>query len=134
MAKHLKILGKGSPELLGSADAVCKFVVSLIEHLGMRPLGEPVVHDVALDIAKLGKEPFEDEGGVTVQAAGGIIVYDTLSTSHLACHCWPLRSEFHLDIYSCRDFSADFIGRFVTLYFDCYRTKITDLTCATEWD
>ena len=133
MAKHLKILGKGSPELLGSTDAVRKFIVSLIEHLGMRPLGEPTVHDVALDITKLGKEPFEDEGGCTAQLAG-IVAYDTLSTSHCAIHSFPLRSEFHLDIYSCRNFDADFVSKFVSLYFDCYRVKITDLTYATEWD
>lgn len=133
MAKHLKILGMGSPTLLGSADAVRKFVVSLIEHLGMRPLGEPTVHEVELDIRKLGKEPFEDEGGVSVQASG-IVAYGTLSTNHLACHCWPLRNEFHLDIYSCRDFDAGFVGKFVSLYFGCYRIKITDLTHATEWD
>ncbi len=133
MAKHLKILGKGSPELLGSADAVRKFIVLLIEHLGMRPLGEPTVHDVALDITKLGKEPFEDEGGVTVQSAG-IVAYHTLSTSHCALHSWPLRKEFHLDIYSCRNFDADTIGKFVSLYFNCHMIKASDLTWATEWD
>jgi hypothetical protein len=52
------------------------------------------------------------------------------------CHTGglPLRREFHLDIYSCRDFDADFVSKFVGLYFDCFRIKITDLTYAAEWD
>lgn len=133
MAKHLKILGMGSASRLESAEAVRKFVVSLIDFIGMRPLGEPTVHDVAIDIAKLGKEPFEDEGGVTVQAVG-IAAYHTLSTSHVALHTWPVRREFHLDIYSCREFDAGSVGKFVSLYFDCYAVKATDLTYATEWD
>jgi len=52
--------------------------------------------DVPLDLRALGREPYEDEGGVS---AVGV-----LSTSHVAVHAWPLRREAHVDLYSCRAF------------------------------
>jgi len=97
--KHLKVLGKGGNSA-SLADARCLqyLVEDLVETVGMQLLGDPQVHEVEVDIRKLGREPFEDEGGVSVLAC--------LSTSHVALHTWPLRGEFHLDIYSCREFEA----------------------------
>jgi S-adenosylmethionine/arginine decarboxylase-like enzyme len=98
--RHIKIVGEGAASLLGSPAIIESFLSSLVEKLGMRSLGKPIVHDVEIDIAKLGAEPFEDEGGVT-----GIVV---LSTSHCAIHTWPARNppEFVLDVFSCRQFKA----------------------------
>lgn len=129
MAKHLKILGKGDANLLGNINAVREFIVVLIDKLGMRPLGNPVIHDVELDIKKLNQEIFQDEGGCSAQLIG----FSTLSTSHCSIHCWPLRSEFHMDIYSCRDFNPEKIESFIKNYFNCYKMKVSDLTEATEW-
>ena len=127
--KHLKVLGLGNAEIMGDAKAVRTFMEKLIEEVGMRPLGEPTVHDVPLDLEKLGVEPFEDEGGVTTQIVG----YHTLSTSHAAIHTWPLRKEFHLDIYSCRNFDPKQVEMFISDYFKCTKLKSTDLTYAAEW-
>ncbi|MBU4421749.1 S-adenosylmethionine decarboxylase [Candidatus Parcubacteria bacterium] len=127
--KHLKVLGLGDPEIMGDATLVRTFMEKLIKEVGMRPLGEPTVHDVPLDLEKLGVAPFEDEGGVTTQIVG----YHTLSTSHAAIHTWPLRKEFHLDLYSCRNFDAKHVEEFIKNYFKCTKTKITNLTYATEW-
>ena len=130
MSKHLKVLGKGDAQLLGNVNVVRNFIMIAIENLGMRPLGEATIHDVELDIKKLNQEPFEDEGGASIQLVG----YNTLSTSHLAIHCWPFRDEFHLDIYSCRDFNKEYIINFIKEYFRCFKMKVSDLTYATEWD
>lgn len=98
--KHLKVLGKGENcSVLADAPSLQRLVADLVETVGMQLLGRPQVHEVATDIRKLGREPFEDEGGISVLAC--------LSTSHVAIHTWPLRGEFHLDIYSCREFSAE---------------------------
>lgn len=129
VTKHLKVLGLGDPKILGNTTAVRAFMEKLICEVGMRPLGEPTIHDVPLDLKKLGLEPFEDEGGVTTQIVG----YHTLSTSHAAIHTWPLRKEFHLDIYSCKNFNGIQVEEFVKSYFKCTKTKISDLTNATEW-
>ncbi|NIT77328.1 MAG: hypothetical protein GWN58_23015 [Anaerolineae bacterium] len=128
--KHLKVLGLGDPARLGDAAIVRRFVADLVKQVGMEPLGEPVVHDVPLEVSKLGREPFQDEGGVTTQLVG----FHTLSTSHVAIHTWPLRSEFHLDLYSCREFNrADVLG-FITEVFRTETMKASDLTAYCEWE
>jgi S-adenosylmethionine decarboxylase len=128
--KHLKVLGRGDPARLGDAAVVRQFVTDLVKQVGMEPLGEPVVHDVPLEVRKLGREPFQDEGGVTTQLVG----FHTLSTSHVAIHTWPLREEFHLDLYSCREFNrADVLG-FVTEVFSTHTLKASDLSAYCEWE
>ena len=127
--KHLKVLGRGDPRRLGDAAVVRQFVIDLVKQVGMEPLGEPVIHDVQLEVQKLGREPFQDEGGVTCQLVG----FHTLSTSHVALHTWPLREEFHLDLYSCRHFNrADVLG-FITEVFQAPQLQVADLTEHCEW-
>lgn len=128
--KHLKVLGRGDPRRLGDADIVRRFVIDLVRKVGMEPLGEPVIHDVPLEVAKLGREPFQDEGGITAQLVG----FHTLSTSHVAIHTWPLREEFHLDLYSCREFSKVEVGAFIQEIFHTTRMVSSDLTFACEWE
>ena len=127
--KHLIILGLGSSEKLGNVQSIEHFVKKLIHLVGMQLLDEPKVYDVELDIRKLNRVPFEDEGGITSQLVG----YATLSTSHVAIHTWPLRDEFHMDLYSCRYFDEKFVRGFVNDYFNCYKMKVTDVTGAVEW-
>src|SRR3989344_4633381 len=130
MAKHLKILGIGAQAPMADADSVRDFLEKIVAAVGMRPLGEPTVHDVPLDIKKMGAEPFEDEGGVTTQNNGYeplLAGYHTLSTSHVAIHTWPIRhgdkGELHLDIYSCRDFDPKMVQDFVGEFFRCEKMK-----------
>src|SRR5215831_16466709 len=103
--RHVKVLGRGSAALLGNPSQVESMLRDLIDVLGMRILGEPHMYEVETEIAKLGKEPFEDEGGVT-----GVCV---LSTSHCSIHTWPLRPFFVMDVYSCRDFDDAAVERLV---------------------
>jgi S-adenosylmethionine/arginine decarboxylase-like enzyme len=130
--RHIKVLGRGSPEALGNPKTVGDFVRLLVERLEMRMLGEPQVHEVEQDIRKLGAEPFEDEGGVT---AVGV-----LSTSHVALHTWPLRAKdplsemFVLDVFSCRSFRDDVVLRFLTEHLHTYGYVVSDLTFALEYD
>lgn len=132
-AKHLKVLGVGDPKLLGDVEFVQRFITDMVHRVGMQPLNAPILHDVPLAIEKLGREPFEDEGGVT----GQIIGHVTLSTSHvfvfIALHTWPLRAEFKLDLYSCRDFEREEFEAFVQDTCRCSRFQSTDLSFASEW-
>lgn len=120
--RHVKVVGEGSAALLGSPDTIREFLIATVEKLGMRMLGAPVIHDVEIDIAKLGAEPFEDEGGVT-----GFVV---LSTSHCSIHTWPAREkpEFVLDLYSCRDFSVETMTSFVREALGATALHITDVS------
>lgn len=123
--RHVKVLGRGSPELLGSASVVETMLRDLIGILGMRILGEPHLYEVETEIAKLGVEPFEDEGGVT-----GVCV---LSTSHCAIHTWPLRPFFVMDVYSCRDFDPLAIERHLAGRLGAYDLQLTNLSFALEF-
>jgi len=127
--KHLKVLGRGDPLRLGDADIVRSFVIDLVHVVGMEPLGDPVIHDVPQEIKKLGRTPFEDEGGVTAQLVG----FHTLSTSHVAIHTWPLRNEFHLDLYSCRFFDQEQVLNFISEAFHAVEIKASNLTAYCEW-
>lgn len=118
--RHIKVLGRGSPALLGSKSVVSQVLEELVGSLGMRLLGAPHMYEVEAEIAKLGVEPFEDEGGVT-----GVCV---LSTSHCTIHTWPLRPFFVMDVYSCRDFDPRVVERKLEDRFEAYDLQVTDVS------
>lgn len=119
--RHVKIEGEGHAEFLGSVHLIREFLGTLVHKLGMRALAPPVVHDVEIDITKLGKQPFEDEGGVT-----GVVV---LSTSHCAIHTWPARPTpvFVLDVFSCRDFDPGVVIEHCRLMLGAMRIALFEI-------
>ncbi len=123
--RHIKVLGRGSASLLGDATNVESMLRSLIDILGMRILDKPHMYEVETEIAKLGVEPFEDEGGVT-----GVCV---LSTSHCSIHTWPLRPFFVMDVYSCRDFDARKVESHLVDLLGAYDLQVTDVSAALEY-
>jgi S-adenosylmethionine decarboxylase len=124
--RHVKVLGRGAPDLLGNAKVVESMLRELIGILGMRMLGEPHLYEVETEIAKLGVEPFEDEGGVT-----GVCV---LSTSHCAIHTWPLRPFFVMDVYSCRDFEPTAVEQHLSTRLGAYDLRVTDLSFSLDYE
>ena len=123
--RHIKVLGRGSASLLGSASTIETMLQDLIGILGMRILGEPHMYEVETEIAKLGVEPFEDEGGVT-----GVCV---LSTSHCAIHTWPLRPFFVMDVYSCRDFDPKHVEKHLAERLGAFDLQVTDVSAALDY-
>ena len=123
--RHIKVLGRGTPSKLGDAKAVEKMLVDLIDILGMRMLDKAHIYDVEVEIEKLGKMPFEDEGGVT-----GICV---LSTSHCSIHTWPVRPFFVMDVYSCRDFDPEAVEAFLADRLGAYDLQVTDVSASLEY-
>lgn len=117
---HIKVVGYADEKRLGSVANIRAFLVDLVGRLGMRPLGEPVMHDVELDLSKLNVEPFEDEGGIT-----GVVV---LSTSHCSIHTWPARKLYVLDVYSCRDFGALKVIDAIDSYLGQGAKRVTDVS------
>lgn len=118
--RHIKVVGKGNPLKLGNVAIVQNFLERLVRELGMRPLGPVHLYDVPLEVAKLGSEVFEDEGGVT-----GVVV---LSTSHCSIHTWPLREHFVLDVYSCRDFDPGLVTEALRKTFELHHVRVSDLS------
>ena len=123
--RHIKVLGRGSPSLLGDAKNVEGALRQLVDILGMRLLDVPHMYEVETEIEKLGVEPFEDEGGVT-----GVCV---LSTSHCSIHTWPLRPFFVMDVYSCRDFDARLVEEHLVSKLGAYHLQVTDVSAALEY-
>lgn len=111
---------------MGNVKNVETMLVDLIDVLGMRILDKAHMYEVETEIAKLGVEPFEDEGGVT-----GVCV---LSTSHCSIHTWPLRPFFVMDVYSCRDFDASTVEKLLADRLDAYDLQITDVSAALEYE
>jgi S-adenosylmethionine decarboxylase len=124
--RHIKVLGRGAADLLGNAKNIEGMLRELIDILGMRILGTPHMYEVETEIAKLGVEPFEDEGGVT-----GVCV---LSTSHCAIHTWPLRPYFVMDVFSCRDFDPSQVEQHLAAKLGAYDLQITDLSFSLEYE
>jgi S-adenosylmethionine decarboxylase len=118
--RHIKVLGKGSPELMSNVGSVKTMLEELVGALGMRMLDKAHLYEVEQEISKLGAEPFEDEGGVT-----GIAV---LSTSHVSIHTWPLRPFFVMDVYSCRDFDPEVVEQQLSRHLGAYALQVTDVT------
>lgn len=125
MSKQIKILGKGSYEPLADENFLRLFVLELIDLIGMQPLGDALLVNVPLEINKLGREPFEDEGGISCLSC--------LSTSHISIHTWPLRKEFHLDIYSCREFDQNIVCTYIIEKMSSSMIQMKDLSYACEW-
>jgi S-adenosylmethionine decarboxylase len=123
--RHIKVLGRGSPSRMNDAKTVESMLVDLIDVLGMRLLDKAHMYEVVTEIEKLGKEPFEDEGGVT-----GVCV---LSTSHCSIHTWPLRPFFVMDVYSCRDFDPADVERFLISRLGAYDLQVTDVSASLEY-
>lgn len=123
--RHIKVLSRGNPALLGDVNVVSDMLKKLVDLLGMRMLGPAHMYDVECEIEKLGKEPFEDEGGVT-----GVCV---LSTSHCSIHTWPLRPFFVMDVYSCRDFDARLVEKHLASALGAYDIQVTDVSAALEY-
>jgi S-adenosylmethionine/arginine decarboxylase-like enzyme len=123
--RHIKVVGEADPDKLNSSENVKSFLADLVKRLGMTMLLEPVTCFVEVEIEKLGREPFEDEGGVT-----GICV---LSTSHCSIHTWPARKFFVLDVYSCRDFEPWMVLQSLKDVFGLTGSKLTDLTESLRW-
>lgn len=118
--RHVKVVGFGDPARMGSPTLVRNFLLAVVEAVGMRPLAEPQMHDVAIDLSKMGVEPFEDEGGVT-----GVVV---LSTSHCSIHTWPAREWMVFDLYSCRPFDPGPVLGLLQEHLGTTDVRLTDLS------
>jgi S-adenosylmethionine decarboxylase len=111
--RHIKAVGQGDPSSLGTPKVVEKFLVELVNRIGMRILGSPHIYS-------------EDHGGVS-----GVVI---LSTSHIAIHTTMRQVKeveygfFHLDIFSCRVFPDEPVRDLLEEHFAMSAVSITDLS------
>jgi len=100
---HLIVDGEVSDSAVFTREKIEALFAQIISALGMKALDKPHVYDVPVDPEVLRRVQqtgtFEDEGGITAICV--------ISTSHIACHCWPLQKFFSMDVFSCKDYNAD---------------------------
>jgi S-adenosylmethionine decarboxylase len=96
LGMHLMADGAVSDASVFEEGRLAKMLTDFVSALEMQLIYGPVFKHVELDPSKLTGDVFQDEGGTSV--------FCMISTSHLSVHVWPLRKQFMLDIFSCRDF------------------------------
>jgi S-adenosylmethionine/arginine decarboxylase-like enzyme len=123
--KKIGLIGLGArADILASETLTEDLLTKAVPLIGMTLLDAPRMYSVELELEKLGKEIFEDEGGVT---GSGV-----LSTSHIHLHGWPLRRKFDLDIYSCRPFNAHLLIDFIQYTLQPAYLEFHDLSLSAE--
>lgn len=95
---HLTLEGKTEEIHLFNPETLTELFEELVTALGMRIIHGPTVKDVEIEVKKLTGESFKDEGGTSA--------YCMISTSHISIHCWPLRKQCMLDVFSCKYFDV----------------------------
>lgn len=83
----------------------------------MRPLGNPVVEKIASDLYP------------TWGLSGFTILYE----SHISLHTWPEKNYVAMDIYSCRNFNAKPVIKYLTDYWQTKKLKVQIIVRASEY-
>jgi S-adenosylmethionine/arginine decarboxylase-like enzyme len=134
MAEFVIGVGRSGGDVLSKRGRIVTMISGLIVQLGMRQLGNVIVHEVELDVSKLGQEPFSDEGGITGTAAGGpFVAQAVLSTSDIAFHGWPLREFWRMHIHSCREFDLSIVQAYVVAALQSPTYRFKDVSHAVQW-
>lgn len=105
---HLIADGSVSDASVFDDGRLTKMFTDFVSALEMQLIYGPVFKHVELDPSKLTGDVFQDEGGTSA--------FCMISTSHVAVHVWPLRKQFMLDIFSCRDFDQAKAMEILTAY------------------
>lgn len=113
---HLIIDGKAEPELLRNKSLIKDIFTCIVLQTGMNVL-DCKMYEIPEDEETLLSEKFKDSGGVT-----GYVV---LTTSHICIHTFPLKSEFKLDIFSCKPYNTVPIIDIITNNFNITKEHIT---------
>jgi S-adenosylmethionine/arginine decarboxylase-like enzyme len=86
---------------ISDADYIKEFTKALVETIQMVPYGEPqVVHFAAHDLSK-----------------AGYTLTQLIETSNICAHFVDITGEAYLDVFSCKQFSEDFV---IDLFFEWF--------------
>lgn len=96
---HLTVDGTTQNVHLFNTESITSLFEELVAALDMQIIHGPVFKEVEVEPEKLTGDVFVDEGGTSA--------YCMISTSHMSIHCWPLRKQFMMDVFSCKDFDID---------------------------
>ena len=125
--KHLLIdMSAGDKDRVRSAEHIRRFVEILVEAIGMKAYGPPVLQHFAEHL---------------LEAAGYSLV-QLIETSAITGHFCDLSGDAYIDIFSCKDFQAELAVRMVRAAFhpkyinfitlERQATRLTALETAVE--
>lgn len=97
--KHLILSGHGCNDRLLSEEAIAKFMTDLVDRIDMVAYGDPFV-------ARFGE-------GIECGISGVQLIH----TSAIVVHTNDGARDLYLDVFSCKDFSADDVVDFVNEVF-----------------
>ena len=90
--KHVIIdMSAGDRERVRSARHICRFVETLVETIGMKAYGPPVLEHFAEHVPE----------------AAGYSLAQLIETSAITGHFCDRSGDAHIDIFSCKDFEAE---------------------------
>jgi len=96
---HLVVDGTVRDPIVFSEHHLRELFIALVRALDMEIIDGPRFRKIPVEKSKLDGDGFQDEGGISA--------YAMISTSHISIHCWPLRSIFMLDVFSCKRFDEN---------------------------
>ncbi|HET7851588.1 MAG TPA: S-adenosylmethionine decarboxylase [Methyloceanibacter sp.] len=90
--KHLIIdMSAGDTECVRSAQHISRFVETLVETIGMKAYGQPVLEHFAEHLPE----------------AAGYSLVQLIETSAVTGHFCDISGDAYIDIFSCKDFDAE---------------------------
>ena len=82
-------------------EHVRKFLASLVESIGMTPMGEPLI------------EHIQQEG-----TDAGITAVQVITQSSITAHFIDETGDLYLDVFSCKEFDVNNVKAIVKIYFN----------------
>ncbi len=110
--QHLILdLSECDREAIGNPDTIRSFSTELVDAIGMKAYGEPILEHFATH------NP----------AAGGYTLVQLIETSNITAHFAEQSGDIYLDVFSCKAFAEDKAIAVCRKYFTPGRIKRTSL-------
>ena len=103
----LSIDGISKSDKLTDREYLENIVHGIIEICNMRLINDSSIIslNIPLELNKINKIPFEDEGGISILAG--------ITTSHITLHVWPERKCFMFDLVSCKKYNWEKVVNYI---------------------
>ncbi len=108
----------GNAQKLADENLIIQFLTELPDLIGMHKISDPYLINYPSP-----KKP-EDAG------ISGVIL---IAESHISIHTFPLKRYASIDVFSCKDFDAKFVAKYVTELFEFTHAEINILDRGLEF-
>ena len=99
-----------NPQKLHDIERIFRFLDTLPAKIDMQKIGPPQI------------ACFDDAG---IKGITGIVM---IVTSHISMHTYSNRSCFFMDVFSCKEFDAHFLIKYVEEFFEVTKMETQEIT------